>query len=483
MVNPAKENLYVQENLLARLDRIPVNKTILMLIGLLGLTWILEAFDIGIISPVIFLLRTTWHLTPKEIGLIASAGTLGIVVGLLPAGRVADRFGRKVTLLGGIFIFSIFTFLAGFSQSILELVICRFIAGLGQGAVFPVPYLLLSEFVNKRWRGTAVGLCNSLLGFSYGLNTLAGALIIGAMPDAEAWRILLFLGGITILITPLIIIYLPESPRFLLKIGHVNKVRSFVERLETISGLPHDETLIDRSSLMVLEATAKRQVSLKDFLRQPYFGRCIVSYAALLSPFIVFYVITIYGPSILSRMGAGKADALYYTSGLLFLTVISTAIVGALGDRISRRWGLVVVMTITTLSTIALGQPISKLALIIAAMVTWSFVYAGFPLAKLYMAEQFPTRLRASGAMIGESVTRFLTGVLLVYLFPIMASLLSLSSLFTLLAILTEICIIPIWLFGFHTSNRSIEETGTDLSQYEMISTGVVNEVVTAVKD
>lgn len=283
---------------------------------------------------------------------------------------------------------------------------------------------------------------------------------------------LLILGGATILITPLIMIYLPESPRFLLKIGQIDKVRSFVERLENVSGLAHDETLIDRSSLRVLEVTAKRSVSLLEFTKAPYLARCIISYAALLSPFVVFYVITIYGPSILHRMGASKADALYYTSGLLFLTVISTAVAGALGDRISRRWGLVIIMTVAALGTIALGQNMPEFAVIIAAIVTWSFVYAGFPLAKLYMAEQFPTKLRASGAMTGESITRFIGGVVLVYLFPIMASQMSSSSLFTILAIFTEICIIPIWLFGFQTSGRSVEETGTDLSRYDMPQVG-----------
>ncbi|MEE3504097.1 MFS transporter [Acidiphilium acidophilum] len=197
-----------------------------------------------------------------------------------------------------------YTFVASFSQSITELVICRFLAGLGQGAVFPVPYLLLSEFVNKRARGTAVGLSNSLLGFAYGLNTLVGALIVGHMPDSEAWRVLLMLGGATILIMPVVIIFLPESPRFLLKIGQVAKVRRFVERLEDVSNLPHDETLINPSSLRVLEVTAARRVSLFDFAKPPYLIRCFVAYAALLSPFIVFYVITLYGPSILSRMGA-----------------------------------------------------------------------------------------------------------------------------------------------------------------------------------
>jgi hypothetical protein len=134
-----------QENLLARLDRLPVNRRILFLVFLLGLVWILEAFDIGIIAPVLFIIRGLWHLQPASVGLVGSAGTLGIVLGLLPAGRIADRFGRKTTLLAGIIIFSVFTFAASFSRNASEIVICRFLAGLGQGAVFPVPYLWLEH--------------------------------------------------------------------------------------------------------------------------------------------------------------------------------------------------------------------------------------------------------------------------------------------------------------------------------------------------
>ncbi|HTZ02687.1 MAG TPA: MFS transporter [Xanthobacteraceae bacterium] len=456
-------NLFEQENLLARLDRMPVNGKILFLVGLLGIVWILEAFDIGIIAPVLFILKGEWHLSPSDTGLIGSAGTLGIVLGLLPAGRLADRFGRKSTLVAGIVIFSVVTFIAAFSQNVTQLVLCRFVAGLGQGAVFPVPYLLLSEFVNKQWRGTAVGLANSLLGFSYGLNTLAGALIIGRLPGSEAWWVLLMIGGLPIVIVPVIMAFLPESPRFLLKAGRAGAVRAFVEDLENISGVPHDDKLIDQGSLKVLEATAQRKVSIFDLFRYPYLGRCVVSYLALMSPFVVFYVITIYGPSILQRMGAGKEDALYYTSGLLFWTVISTAIAGAIGDKISRRWGLVVIMTITALATVALGAPLPRAGVIAAAIVTWGFVYAGFPLAKLYMAEQFPTRLRGTGVMLGESVTRFLGGVVLVYLFPILSAIMPLSSLFLLLAVLTVVCILPIWLMGVQTSGVSVEETGTDL--------------------
>jgi MFS transporter, putative metabolite:H+ symporter len=459
-----RHDLAAQENLLARLDRVPVNPRILFLVALLGIIWILEAFDIGIIAPVLFILKNEWQLSPSNTGLIGSAGTLGIVLGLLPAGRIADRFGRKTTLIGGIIMFSIFTFLAAYSQNVTQLAIYRFIAGLGQGAVFPVPYLLLSEFVNKQWRGTAVGLANSLLGFSYGLNTLAGAFVISRMPANQAWQVLLMLGGIPILIVPFIIAFLPESPRFLLKVGKINVVRAFVEKLEDVSGVPHDETLIDPASLRVLEATAERRVSIFDLFRYPYRMRCVVAYLALLSPFVCFYVITIYGPSIIQRMGADKESALYYTSGLLFLTVISTAIAGAIGDKISRRWGLVIIMTVTAIGLVALGAPLPRAGVIAAAVVVWAFDYAGFPLAKLYMAEQFPTRLRATGSMLGESITRFLGGVVLVYLFPIMSSVMDSSMLYLILAVLTVLCILPIWLFGFQTSGVSVEQTGTDLA-------------------
>ena len=464
------DDLAAQENLLARLDHLPVNRKILFLVGLLGLIWILEAFDIGIIAPVLFILKGEWQLTPSQTGLVGSAGTLGIVLGLLPAGRLADRFGRKTTLIWGIAIFSIVTFLASFAHDANELAVYRFVAGLGQGAVFPVPYLLLSEFVNKQWRGTAVGLANSLLGFSYGLNTLVGGLVMTRMPASEAWGTLLMLGGLPILIVPIIIMYLPESPRFLLKAGKTATVKAFVEQLEDISNVPHDESLIDQNALQVLQATAQRQVSILDLLRPPYLQRCIVSYLALLSPFVSFYIITIYGPSIIQRMGASKDTALYYTSGLLFWTVVTTAVAGMIGDKISRRWGIVIIMIITALGTVALGAPLPQAAIVTAAIVVWGFDYAGFPLAKLYMAEQFPTRLRGTGSMLGESITRFLGGVVLVYLFPVMSAVMDFSTLCLILAVLTVICILPIWLVGFRTSGVSIEQTGTDLNALAKMS-------------
>jgi hypothetical protein len=73
--------------------------------------------------------------------------------------------------------------------------------------------------------------------------------------------------------------------------------------------------------------------------------------------------------------------------------------------------------------------------------------------------------------MLGESVTRFLGGVVLVYLFPIMNATMDPSTLYTILAVLTVICILPIWLIGFQTSGVSVEQTGTDLTALAKMQT------------
>jgi MFS transporter, putative metabolite:H+ symporter len=264
--------------------------------------------------------------------------------------------------------------------------------------------------VNKRWRGTAVGYANALLGFSYGLDTLAGALAVRHLAPETAWRALLMIGGLPILMVPVIIRYLPESPRFLLEAGKTETVRSFVEQLENLSGVPHDEQLIDAEALKVLQYSATRKVSIFDLFRPPYLQRCVIAFGA--APFVTFHVITIYGPTLIHRMGASPQNALRRR-----------------GDCRDRRRVLRL---------------------------------CGLRLAKLYMAEQFPPQLRGSGVILGESVTRFIGGVVLVYLFPILDAQLGQGTVFVNLGIRTESCMLPILLFGFRTSGISVGQTGTD---------------------
>ncbi|MGC8470173.1 MAG: MFS transporter, partial [Acetobacteraceae bacterium] len=212
------------ENLLARLDRAPMTRTVWGIVGLLMLAWLVEAFDIGIIGPALPMLKAAWHLSPADMGLLGSSGTLGIVFGLLPAGRLADLYGRKRILALGIAFFAVFTVASVLATNVTELAVMRFLAGFGEGGVFPVPYLLISEFVNKKRRGEAVGWANFVLTGAYMIPTLTAIAVVRNFPPETGWRVLFLLGGLPLVLVPVIARYLPESPRFLLKRGRFAEV-------------------------------------------------------------------------------------------------------------------------------------------------------------------------------------------------------------------------------------------------------------------
>ena len=464
-------SIAADENLLARLDRAPITRTVWIIIGLLMLAWLVEAFDIGIIGSSILILKKAWHLTPKQLGLLGSSGTLGIVIGLLPAGRLADRHGRKQMLAIGITIFALFTLAGVLASNISQLAVLRFIAGLGEGAVFPVPYLLISEFVNKKRRGEAVGWANFVLTGAYMIPSLVGVWAVSNLAPQSSWRVLFLLGGLPIVLVPILMKWLPESPRVLVKRGRADLVRPLVERIEDEAGLPHDTTVTNDAALQVLQATATRQVGLGTLLEQPYLKRCFVAYCALGSPFVIFYSMLVYGPTIFHAMGVNPSNALLYTAGLQFVSGFGTLLTGTLGDRIGRRKMHMIGMTIAAIAFATLGHSLPTAVLVLAALVAWFFGLGGFAVPKLYMAEQFPTRLRATGSATGETITRFLLGVVLIYYIPTLLALLHPSTFFLILAAMMIVLILPLAFLGIETAGRSVEETGTDLAALQVTQT------------
>ena len=464
MGTASPQSLASDENLLARLDRAPMTRTIWMIVALLMLAWLVEAFDIGVIGSGLLILKPAWKLTPAQLGLLGSSGVFGTVIGLLPAGRLADLYGRKRILTLGVAFFSIFTLATAFASNFNELTILRFFAGLGEGAVFPVPYLLISEFVNKQRRGEAVGWANFVLTAAYMIPTLVGVLVVHSGFGNIGWRILFGLGGLPLLITPALAIGIPESPRFLLKVGRRSEVRALVEKIENEAGLAHDATITNAAALDVLRATAQRKVSLATLLQHPYLRRCFVAFCALGSPFVIFYTMTIYGPTIFHQMGATSSNALLYIAGLQLVSGFGTIVGAALGDRIGRRPVHVAFMVITGVSLILLGYKLPSAALVLVALAAWFFGLGAFAVPKLYMAEQFPTRLRATGSATGEVITRVLFGVVLTYYIPTLLTVFTVKTVFWSLGVLMILLVAPMFFLGNETAGKSVEETGTELA-------------------
>ena len=126
-------NLQQEANLISRMERMPLNKALLTLVGLLSWCWVMEAFDLGMIGQVVAVLKKIWDLDASTLGLLGSCSTAGVVIGTASAGFLTDRFGRKRILLWGVFIFTFFTLIGSLYENLAWIVTMRFIGGLGVG--------------------------------------------------------------------------------------------------------------------------------------------------------------------------------------------------------------------------------------------------------------------------------------------------------------------------------------------------------------
>src|SRR2546421_240873 len=128
----------------ARIDRLPMSREIWGIMLLAGVAWLVESYDVGVIGSVLPSLQKEFQLGAFSVGLLAIASTLGIVIGVIPAGWMAHTIGRKNTLITGTAWYSVFALLCGFAPTPAALVVLRFLAGLGMGAIFPIPYAMAS---------------------------------------------------------------------------------------------------------------------------------------------------------------------------------------------------------------------------------------------------------------------------------------------------------------------------------------------------
>lgn len=471
MEDTLRESFRQDENLLARLDRIPLTKSIVGVLILLSFVWLAEAFDIGLAGPVIAVLKTAWHLNSAALAWLGVSSTLGVVVGLIPAGVVADRFGRRKVALIGILSFSILTVIGAFVHTLPQLITVRFLSGLGEGAILPLPYLFLSEFVHTKKRAISVGYANGILTAAYLVPNLTGAYAIHAYAADLSWRVPFLLGGIPLLLLIPLILWLPESPRFLLKRGQQVKVRAMVEQYEREAGLPHDEALTNPRSLAVIARGAQRRPTWRTLTRTPYLQRGLITTSQLTGALILFYILLVYGPTILMSRGFASGSAILATAAMMGTAGLGSIAQGYLAERYGRRTILGLYYLLAAIGCALFGLTSTPLLAGLAAFLASFFGLGVFPVAKLVVAEQFPTRLRGEGVYLSEMTARVLSGVVTLAFIPFILVAYGSTTIFEGIALALLILALPITIFGRETAGRSMEESGTDLNFSELNTT------------
>jgi MFS family permease len=156
--------------------------------------WALDAMDVQLYALVMPTLIAAWGMSQAQAGTLGTAALLFSSVGGWLAGILADRFGRAAVLRLTIVWFAVFTFLSGFTQSFEQLLFTRSMQGLGFGGEWAAGAVLMSEVIDKRIRGRAVGSVQSGWSVGYGTAVLLFTIVFSVAPPEVAWRYLFFLG-------------------------------------------------------------------------------------------------------------------------------------------------------------------------------------------------------------------------------------------------------------------------------------------------
>jgi AAHS family 4-hydroxybenzoate transporter-like MFS transporter len=189
----------------------------LRLLGLCALVVMLDGFDIQSIGYVAPAVARDLHLSYAQLSPVFASGLLGLTIGALICGPLADWFGRRIMIITGTLFFAVFTLATAMAASLPSLILFRFVSGLGLGGVMPNAIALTSEFCPRRRHGTMVMVMNSGFPLGSALGGFAAAPII----PAYGWRSVFILGGILpLVLVPLLIFLLPESIRYLVLTGN-----------------------------------------------------------------------------------------------------------------------------------------------------------------------------------------------------------------------------------------------------------------------
>lgn len=189
----------------------------------------LDGLDVAIIGFIAPQLKSDWGLDAQSLGPVLSAALIGLALGALIAGPLADRYGRKAVLLCSVLLFGLWTLASAFSPNLEALVALRFLTGLGLGAAMPNASTLVSEYAPARSRSLLITL--AFCGFSLG--AAAGGFVSAWMIPNLGWRSVLALGGVLpLMVLPLLYWRLPESVTFLVSKGADRKrILAIVRRL------------------------------------------------------------------------------------------------------------------------------------------------------------------------------------------------------------------------------------------------------------
>ena len=436
----------------------------------------LFGYDTAVISGTIAQVTEQFRLDALQQGWYVGCALVGSIIGVLFAGILSDKFGRKFTMILSAILFSTSAIGCAVSVEFKQLVVERIIGGVGIGVVSIISPLYISELAVAQYRGRLVSLYQLAVTIGFLGAYLVNYQLLGystSNPDivtgwwslifvTEVWRGMLGMEILPALLFFIIIFFIPESPRWLILKGREEKATNILERIYTSSKDALFQ-LAETKSVLSSESKSEWKLLLQPGIRKAVIiGVCI----AMLGQFMGVNAVLYYGPSIFENAGLSGGDSLFYQVLVGLVNTLTTVLALVIIDKIGRKKlvyygvsGMVIsLILIATYFIYGESWGISSIFLLVFFLF-YVFCCAVSICAVVFvlLSEMYPTRVRGF-AMSIAGFALWIGTYLIGQLTPWMLQNLTPAGTFILFAIMCVPYMLIVWKLVPETTGKSLEE-------------------------
>ncbi|MFX3619359.1 MAG: MFS transporter [Sporolactobacillus sp.] len=389
------------------------------LLGVAGFAWLFDALDVGMLSFIIAALAGEWKLNEAQMGWIGSVSSIGMAVGALLFGIMADRIGRKNVLIVTVLLFTICSGISALSTGLSLFLLLRFFVGMGLGGELPVASTLVSESVPAVRRGRTVVLLESFWAGGWILAAIISYFII----PSYGWRIALLIGALPAFYVLYLRWNIHDSTKFMAQTREQNS--GFIKNMATIWS-------------------------------KKYISRTIMLWVLWFCVVFSYYGMFLWLPSVVALKGYDMVHSFQYVLIMTLAQLPGYFTAAWLIEKWGRKWVLIVYLLGTAVSAFFFGNA-SSLAMLMTFGILLSFFNLGaWGALYAYSPEQYPTIVRATGTgmatgfgRIGGVFGPLLVGYLLVQHVTI-------TVIFTIFCVAIVVGVLAVLFLGKETKNQEI---------------------------
>jgi putative MFS transporter len=450
------------EKLTARLDRLPMTRSLWTMVILLSFGALFDGYAIGLIGALGPGLFKAQIFTPTTVSFFGMSGFASFVAALfagffvatLFVSYVADHFGRRAIFAYSLLWFGIANLIMGMQTTADGVNLWRFISALGVGLELVTVDAYLSELVPKESRGAAFGFLQAMSAIAFLISYfLSWQLIPTTIWGYDGWRWVTWIGSVAAVVIWWIRLGLPESPRWLAQQGRIEEAERVMANIEARAARDYGRPL---PAPGVPYYQDPRKGSLWEIFSPQYRKRTIMLMLFNFFQTVGFYGFVAWTPTLLIAKGIHITQSLEYSTIINIAAVIFPLLIMSFADKIERKWHACLSCFAIAAFGIWFAEVDSSWALIaLGACLAMAAQWLSYALHN-YQAELYPTRIRARGVGFVYSWSR-VSGILTPFFIAFFLRDYGATGVFAFVAVCMGVVILSVAILGPRTNRREVE--------------------------